>query len=449
MITVKQALWLLASLLLPFSAGLHFLELGYYSPIAIVVLAPVALLLPFTRLTGVHTRRIWLLLAVLLVIFLAHSSYYYFVYAIDEQRMLKRIMITLLGMAAGLGALLLAKDLSLDYLTDKLLLGVDLCLLIVAIEAAAIYGFIPFGIKDALNSLFAGRITPRIQGPAQEASYLAQYLAMCLPIAVYSTLKRKGPIRMIRVMLVSVALLKVMSFQGFAVIIGAASAGIFVGIRSIKKAALFTVVTASVGAVILAIGSFQDESDAAAYHNARLENIKDVKNLSDILYLDASVYIRTMSPIYGLRIAASNPAGVGAGQIGYHFRDFLDEVDWDRAEERGMGELIALQESNSADTKGLVSEYFGEIGYLALPLALCFLYLFYLIIVCRRSYHDAPYEFLLSAMLLGGGIMMTINGGSFFNLLFWLSLSLAPTIIDRSLNGGDLGAFPQEPEPIR
>ena len=114
-----------------------------------------------------------------------------------------------------------------------------------------------------------------------------------------------------------------------------------------------------------------------------------------------------------------------------------------------MGELIALQESNSADTKGLVSEYFGEIGYLAVPLALCFLYLFYLIFVCRRSYQNAPYELLLSAMLLGGGVMMTINGGSFFNLLFWLSLSLAPTIIDRSLNGGDLGAFPQEPEPIR
>ena len=190
------------------------------------------------------------------------------------------------------------------------------------IEVLIIMGIIPFEVKKVFSDLVAGRVTQRIQLASGEPSWASMQLIFVIPI--YNYLMKNNQKYKKYYLLSIILLLLTFSMQGYFMFL----VGIILFILSenkikvtLKYLAILTIFIVGVSFSFIII---KNSLSNDVYYITRVTKIFRIDRISDILYLDGSVFIRLAYPIIAILIFRDNfIIGVGGGNFRFELGSYI------------------------------------------------------------------------------------------------------------------------------
>lgn len=253
----------------------------------------------------------------------------------------------------------------IKYLT----VGCMLMIFVGIIELLALYTpLLPTGLKTEMNLLFAGKTSNRLQLLAREPSWAARQALFGLPVLLIS----KGRFSIWTILLFLLALLT-FSLEGLVVMVLSFALYVVYKYRQKKMVLIYKMLTAAVGVgvvfalvFVLARNIFFKENQ---YFYSRIDRLSKVRlselNVSNVIYIDESVFVRVASPMIGIFMFLDHPVfGAGGGNFRYYYGKYIREK-FPRALNQEQYHYLRSQIRKKRDQgKNLYTRVLGEFGIL-------------------------------------------------------------------------------------
>lgn len=250
-----------------------------------------------------------------------------------------------------------------------LAVGCMLMILVGVIELLAAYTpLLPAGLKTGINLLFSGKSSGRLQLTAGEPSWAARQALFGLPVLLIV----KGKNSAWTIMLFLLIILT-FSLEGLVVMVLSFALYVVYKYRQNKMVLIYKIFTSAVGVgvvfvlvFILARNVFLKENH---YFYSRFERLSKVSlnelNLSNIIYIDESVFVRVVSPMIGFYMFLDHPIfGAGGGSFRYYYGTYIREK-FPRALNQEQFHYLRSQIRNKRDQgKNFYTRILGEFGIL-------------------------------------------------------------------------------------
>lgn len=241
-------------------------------------------------------------------------------------------------------------------------------LLIGIIELLVITGVAPFEIKQFFIGWAVPFIHDRIQLFSAEASWASMHLIFIIPIYFY--LLKGSKLYYIPLMLSLGLLMFSFSMQGILTLIIAVSILFIFYFRNIKPS-YFIYVFGFIIALVL-IWILIKNIYGEVYFLTRIYNLFKIEKLSDILYLDGSVFVRLVYPSLAFLMGFDYPLfGIGGGNYRFFFVEYLSQYF-----SRGLQfpEVLENYLHLTGNSKNMLARLFGETGIIGTFMFLGFIY---------------------------------------------------------------------------
>lgn len=246
------------------------------------------------------------------------------------------------------------------------------CLLIILvgfIELLAAYTpLLPAGLKTEMNLFFSGKSSGRLQLTAGEPAWAARQALFGLPVLLIV----KGKNSAWTIMLFLLALLT-FSLEGLVVMVLSFALYVVYKYWQKKLVLIYKMLTAAVGVgvvfalvFVLARNMFFKENQ---YFYSRIERLSKVKfselNVSNVIYIDESVFVRVASPMIGIYMFLDHPIfGAGGGSFRYYYGKYIREK-FPRALNQEQYHYLRAQIRKKRDQgKNFYTRVLGEFGIL-------------------------------------------------------------------------------------
>lgn len=301
-------------------------------------------------------------------------------------------------------------------------------LIIGLIEILVITGILPFFIKAKIGLLFTTKVSSRLQLLSSEPAWASKIVLFFLPFLFYLFNKTKEKKFLVVLLLFLVELIFMYSFHAILILL------LFLGLYFIfkldfrtlnyKKIALITV------AVVLTVFLFLKFAGLNQYFSKRLEKVKQIENIGDVVYWDESTFIRLGYPYMGIEMFFDNPLGLGMGGYAIHFEEYLIEMTDDY---ENYPEVVNDLESKSADPKSLYVKLLSETGILGTLFFLLFLLYHFWLFSKHKTQLPLEIKELLYQNLIMAVVLM-IQTGTFAFVPFWFILALNSSWINKTIH---------------
>ena len=281
------------------------------------------------------------------------------------------------------------------------------------VETLVVIGVIPVDVKRFLVSWAVPFIHDRIQLFSGEASWASMHLIFIIPIYLY--LLKVSWLYMIALILSVGLLLFSFSMQGL-LTLGIAVFVIFIiYFRRIKP--IYFVIAFGFVASLALIWIFVQNKYSDIYFVTRIYKMFEIEKVSDLLYLDGSVFVRFVYPSLAIFMGINYPLlGVGGGNYRYFFGQYLFKY-FDKGIQ--YEEVYMNYISDSSNPKNLIARLFGETGIVGTILFIAFIFS----VMTKINYVKSdvrPYLVIWSVFIFAN--MMQFDSFAYMHL--WVMLSV-------------------------
>jgi hypothetical protein len=226
-------------------------------------------------------------------------------------------------------------------------------------------GILPQEVKIWIGYIFSGEVSGRIQLVTSEPAWASKIIIFVLPVYLY-LYQKYGRKKYLYAFLLSLLLLIfTFSILGYFIFLFSALLFIIFKKKEIKiSKSLIKRFSFLILAFIISFSIIKRSTniDSNNYFSNRLTKISTIENLSTFMFIDNSVFIRTSYPLIGFLIFWDHPLGVGMGQSGYYFHEYISKFNHDY---QSSPEIIQDLETNSAEPKSFYSKLLAEHGILS------------------------------------------------------------------------------------
>lgn len=236
------------------------------------------------------------------------------------------------------------------------------------IELLVITGVAPFEVKRFFIGWAVPFLHERIQLFSAEASWASMHLIFVIPIYFY--LLKVSKLFYIPLLLSLGLLMFSFSMQGILTLIIAVFILFLIYHKSIKPS-YFIYVIGFITALLL-IWLLIKNIYGEVYFLTRIYNLLEIEKLSDILYLDGSVFVRLIYPLLAIFMGINYPLlGIGGGNYRFFFGEYLS-----RYFNRGFlyPEVIDNYLQSTGNSKNMLARLFGETGIFGTIIFIGFIY---------------------------------------------------------------------------
>ena len=259
-----------------------------------------------------------------------------------------------------------------------LAVGLFLMIVVGCIELLAVYTpILPVEVKSTINTIFSGKTSGRLQLTAGEPSWAARQALFGLPVLLIV----KGKNSAWTILLFLLAILT-FSLEGLVVMSLSFALYVVYKYRQKKMVLIYKMLTAAVGVgvvfalvFVLARNIFFKENQ---YFYSRIDRLSKVRlselNVSSIIYIDESVFVRVASPMIGIFMFLDHPVfGAGGGNFRYYYGKYIREK-FPRALTQEQYPFLRSQLRNKRDQgKNFYTRVLGEFGILGAIIFFIFL----------------------------------------------------------------------------
>ena len=387
-----------------------------YRPVSVFFLLIPALVF-FVHKNVVKVRLDYYVLFFLIYIIVHGGLFALFSDGFDYFSYFKEFVVILSGAVVYFGFRFVFEAYGLHWFASVSNLSYKILLLIGVIEVLAVLGVIPFSIKETMNMALSGKAHERIQFTTMEASWGARVLLFAFAIYLFTS-KDRREVRLFFVMLGLLLLLFTFSVAVFGFLILAIFIYFIYLFKFKGMLYSFLLVMAAYLLLILSLGLFSELGFGGYYLN-RIDALLsgDFYHVSDMLLYDQSIFIRLGYPFLALYIYMDNLMGVGIGQYGRYFNDYLVEL-------YGAGvlqfpEVFDDVYSNEGDARSLLFKIIVDTSLLGF-----FIFMAVLHIAFKDRNVTSLDKFKVFFMILA--MASSITTGSWAYLYFWIAFAMMP-----------------------
>lgn len=281
-------------------------------------------------------------------------------------------------------------------------------------EVLVMLGLFPAGLKELVLKFLTGRGGARVQLLSGETSWATMHLIFITPIYYY-LMKRDNRYKKYFYLSISILLL-MFSLQGYIIVISGALLFLILE-RRFKNLFMYLIYFALLLIGVYIVWKVLSNVFTGVYYITRIDKFFNVQKLSELLYLDGSVFIRVVFPYIGLMIFENNVLlGVGGGNYRFELGNYI--LDY-----FPLGfqytEVQAAVYGNEGNPKNMYSRLLSETGLLGTTLFIWFLYSLYKKIKLEKYLFNNTVKMFFILV-----IAMYVQFDSFAFIQMWLAFSI-------------------------
>lgn len=239
-------------------------------------------------------------------------------------------------------------------------------------EVLTMLGLIPSGLKDLVLKYLTGRGGPRVQLTSGEPSWASMHMIFIIPIYYYLMQKN---IKFKKYFYLSIIIFMLMfSLQGILMVVFGLTLYLIIG-KKYRELFKYLFYSLCFFIAFFFIWKLLGNSFGSAYYITRIGKIFNISNLSDLIYIDGSIFIRTVFPFIGFLIFENNIlTGVGGGNFRYELGTYITQFF-----PSGLRfyEVEGSIKGLSGNPKSMYSRLLAETGLIGTVIYSWFLYLLF------------------------------------------------------------------------
>lgn len=281
-------------------------------------------------------------------------------------------------------------------------------------------GLIPKVLGESLSLVLSGKTPSRIVLTTSEPAWACRLISLLLPFAWYfMKVDQRVKSKFVFYSLI-IFFIATFSLSGVVILVFFVVAFLLnkFSISNIIKTLLYGLIIMQLFAIV-----FTSIKESGGYYVSRidkianLDNVENVMSLKTLSKLDGSAFIRLGYPIISFNIFLENPEGLGLGNYGNHFSDYV---------KRNMGyalENVTVSkhvEKQNADQRNFITKLVTDNGLVTFLFIVSFYLISYLQI--KKILKKFPRDHFAKCLLFGMFFMFAnmIQMASYLFISYWL-----------------------------